>query len=370
MRFLIIAATAILPCATAHAVQDCEMNGQHVNPANGSTYAGKTGIMKCIDRDTRKLVREQEYRDGRAVGYRKSIDFSGKTSVGNYNAQGNRDGEAKEYDADGTLLAEERYANGSMIGIQTYYHKNKQLRRRSFSEPGKGSLASIEYNDRGQLTQLRCADKPLLGDDRALCGFAGKVAEVTFYNAKGDVAGQARYENGKRLSASAVSTQGVVARSEEVQGERRVTRENFPEGALRLETVFLGNRKESERELAKSGQPVRETRWRDGYLSEQTLWYLNGQLKSKTQYERDGGRVLVKAEEFWDNGKLRERSVRDERRGYVGVRQLYAESGTLESEATYEQGKLASRKNYKDGRLVLDEAFFEDGSRKSTRKVE
>lgn len=44
----------------AHAVQDCEMNGQHVNPSNGSTTAGKTGIMKCRDRDSGKLVREEE----------------------------------------------------------------------------------------------------------------------------------------------------------------------------------------------------------------------------------------------------------------------------------------------------------------------
>ena len=46
-------------------VLDCEINGGHVNPNNGNTTAGKTGIMKCKDRDTGKVVREEEYRNGR-----------------------------------------------------------------------------------------------------------------------------------------------------------------------------------------------------------------------------------------------------------------------------------------------------------------
>jgi antitoxin component YwqK of YwqJK toxin-antitoxin module len=357
----------LLIAGAAQGAQDCELNGASVNPDNGSTYAGKTGIMKCVDRETRKFLREEEYRNGRAIGYRKNVDMFGKTVIGHYNEQGNRDGEFKELDAEGNLVSEERYANSSQVGVQTQYYKNKQVKRRAFAEPPKGTLASIEYNERGQIMQLRCADKPLLGDDRALCGFDGKPSDVTFYTAKGDVAGNARYENGKRLTMTALNTQGAVARSEEIKGERRVLRENYPEGALRLETVVIGNAKQSERELAKSGQPVRETRWQDGWKADETLWYLNGQQKSKTRWERDGDHVLVKADEFWDNGKLRARTVRDERRGYVGVQQAYTESGALENESTYEQFKLTRKKGYKDGRLVIDEEYFEDGSRKSVR---
>ena len=33
-------------------------------------------------------------------------------------------------------------------------------------------------------------------------------------------------------------------------------------------------------------------------------------------------------------------------------------------------GKLTQRKSYKDGRLVLDEEYFEDGSRKSVGKAD
>ena len=71
--------------AAALAVQDCEINGQNVNPANGGTTEGKTGIMKCRDRDTGKVFREEEYRNGRPIGYRKFIEFSGDSIVASYN---------------------------------------------------------------------------------------------------------------------------------------------------------------------------------------------------------------------------------------------------------------------------------------------
>ena len=153
-----------------------------------------------------------------------------------------------------------------------------------------------------------------------------------------------------------------------MKGDRRVLREHFPDGPLRLETVVVGKMKQSERELAKSGQPVRETRWQDGRIAEQTEWYLNGQQKSRTRWERDGSPALVKIEEFWDSGRIRARTVQDERRNFIGVQQRYAESGVLESERTYEKGTLTRRRDYKDGRLVLDEEYFEDGSRKSVKK--
>ena len=365
VRYASAVVSLLLLAAPAHAVQDCEMNGQHVNPANGSTYAGKSGIMKCRDRDSGKLVREEEYRNGRAIGYRKFIDFSGKTSVGSYNENGNRHGDFKELDPNGVLLSEEHYVNGQNAGVQTHFHRNGQVRRRSFAEPGKSSsVASLEYNDRGELSQIRCADRPLLGDDRKLCGFDG-ATEVTLYGPKGDVAGRVRHENGKRMAVTMLGAAGKPAASEEVQGDRRTVREYFPEGQLRFETVAVGKLRESERELARSGQPVRETRWRDGYKSEETLWYLNGQPRSRTQWERSGNVVMVKTEEFWDNGKPKVRSTRDERRGLTGLQQTYAESGALESESTYEAGKLLRRKSYKDGRLVADDQYFEDGSRKS-----
>ncbi len=348
--------------ATAFAVQDCEINGQHVNPANGATTEGKTGIMKCRDRDSGKLVSEEEYRNGRPVGYRKFVDFSGDTIVANYNERGNRDGESKRYDTSGTLLAHERYVDGSTAGEQTYFHKNARIKRRSFDERGR-AIANIEYNERGQLTELLCTDKPMLQDDRKLCGFDQPIT-LDFHNSRGDVVAQGRYENGKRVAIKTFSNSGATARSEDVQGDRKVTRSYFAEGPLRLEITSVDNRKEQEREYAASGQAIRESHWLDGRLSEETLWYLNGNVKSKTRWQRDGAQMLAAAEEFWDNGQINARTVRDERLGYVGVQQGYDQAGVLVSEELYEKGVLVRRKLYKAGRLVLDEQYYADGSRK------
>lgn len=367
---LIAASFASSPQVRA-AVYDCEMDGEHVNPANGSTTRGRTGIMKCVDRDTRKLVREEEYRNGRAVGHRKFVDYRGNVSVWSVNEQGNREGEARRYDAEGNLLAEERYANGNATGLQVYYYASGNVQRRVYHEPGKGRRASIEYTDRGELMRLDCADEPLLGDDRELCGFNGRVSEVTFHDAKGQVAGRARFENGKRLAMTALGAGGAVARSEEeAHGGRRVVRVHFPDGALRMETVVAGKLRESERELAQSGQRLRETRWHDGWKAEETLWYLNGQPKSKTRWEREGKEMRVISETYWDNGRMRERSTRDNRGNYIGVVERYTEKGELESEATYRMGKLTRRRSYKDGKLEVDEELFEDGSRKSVRRAQ
>ena len=51
---LVLALLAPLPALAAR----CDLNGQEVNTDNGSTTAGKTGILKCY-RDG-KLWREQE----------------------------------------------------------------------------------------------------------------------------------------------------------------------------------------------------------------------------------------------------------------------------------------------------------------------
>src|SRR5581483_4353878 len=97
---------------------------------------------------------------------------------------------------------------------------------------------------------------------------------------RGDVVAKQRYASGKPVAVASLNSGGAVTRSEEAQGDRRVVRENFPDGKLKLETIIAGGYKQSERELAQSGQPVRETRWQQGRMAEETLWYLNGQLRS------------------------------------------------------------------------------------------
>jgi hypothetical protein len=61
-----LAALALAPPALA--VPVCEVDGQHVNPSNGATTAGKTGLMRCRDGEGGPVVREQELQQGRFMG--------------------------------------------------------------------------------------------------------------------------------------------------------------------------------------------------------------------------------------------------------------------------------------------------------------
>jgi hypothetical protein len=56
----LIALALLIPGAASAAPKDCDINGKSVNPDNGGTTVGLTGIMRCVDRETKQLAREQE----------------------------------------------------------------------------------------------------------------------------------------------------------------------------------------------------------------------------------------------------------------------------------------------------------------------
>jgi antitoxin component YwqK of YwqJK toxin-antitoxin module len=361
-------AVALLVPGIAHALQDCDIDGQPVNTSNGATTAGKSGLLRCVDRDSGKLVREERYVDGRPLGYRKSVGFDGQVSVGNYNERGNADGELRTYYPDGTLRSIESYRDGSHAGLSRYLHRNGAVSRLSWSEPGRGTLAEIGYTERGQLAALRCGPRSLFDEDRKPCGFEGAV-ESDLHDARGEVVAQVRHDQGVRVAFRTYAAPGVLAGSEDVEGSRTVRRQYHPGGALRLETVLVERRRQSEREFARTGQRIRETEWDDAGRAVESTWYLNGAMKrrdSRTVYE---GTPATAVEEWWDNGQLRLRGTYGERGRPLGVVQTFHESGPPESELYYERGNVARRRAFDtSGRLVLDEEYFEDGSRKSTMR--
>jgi hypothetical protein len=65
--FVLVVALAPLPALAAR----CDLNGEEVNTDNGSTTAGKSGILKCY-RDG-KIWREQELRNGEYLGTRQAL---------------------------------------------------------------------------------------------------------------------------------------------------------------------------------------------------------------------------------------------------------------------------------------------------------
>ncbi len=370
---------ALWPLA-AQAVQDCELNGQHVNPANGHTTAGKTGLMRCKDRDSGELMREQQLQNGAFMGLVRFYERGKLVKEHSVNARGNMDGPAREFSpATGRVLREAVYDDGHESGLSRSFHPGGQLRRATFyAEPGERAYA--ELTERGQLSALRCGDKPLLApvvDDARLCGFVGSTpSQVELFDAKGILRTRLAYLAGKRQRSEELYDNGKPAMQDEISGTQRTERRWSSEGIKRREIVYLllerGAIKRREQEFSEKGTLVRDQRWSAAGepLSDES-YYLNGQPRSKAVYGEGNEARTVEITEFHDNGQRAAQGrfavVSRFRQIPIGLHQRFGDNGTLRAESSYDdKGRVTRERSWDtDGKLERDDEVFEDGSRKA-----
>ncbi|HEY4375291.1 MAG TPA: hypothetical protein VGN52_25430 [Burkholderiales bacterium] len=352
----------------------CELNGESINPNNGNTTAGKTGLMRCRTEDG-ALQREEELRNGKYVGKRVFYGRDGRKEQ-TVNEKGNLDGLVREFYPGGKLKEEGQYSNGDRTGVYKRYYESGQLERVAYAVLHKGSGerdASLEYTEDGKLRGLQCGTHSLMPEDRAPCGFAGAASKVDLYRtARGSVRVDTRvsYLDGVAIERISFDDNNQPARSYSFKDGIETTREYFPDGKPRRERAFAKNgdargRDGVEREWASNGQMLREVRYAGGYETATTVWYMNGSMKQKRSVEGSGRNALAHVEDYFDSGKLEQRG--DERGGRgVGKHQSFDEAGTLREEAGYDDtGVLKTRRVYDaHGKLTADDEFFEDGSRK------
>lgn len=379
---LLLPAILCLISNIALAVQDCELNGASVNPANGYTTEGKSGIMRCRDRDSGQLQREQELRQGKFVGvvrYFKDGRLEKEFSV---NEQGNREGRSREYStATGKVIRDETLRNGSTIGLGRSYYAEGPLKRISVRDEGGKELAVAEFTERGQLRDLRCGEKPVLGkevDEAALCGFGqrGKPALAILYNDRGDPRGRLTHLDGVRIGSESYWDNGKLRSQEETGADGGQIERSFgQDGVKRREIRWIkaerGRAKDYEQEFHDSGALTVERRWHGGELSVEKSFYLNGQPRSEMRYFKRDGSGSFELKEFHDNGKLafEGRYVQEDRYRQlaVGDHRGYDAEGRQKWERSYDgKGRLTREKEFNDkGQMTRDDAVFEDGSRKA-----
>jgi antitoxin component YwqK of YwqJK toxin-antitoxin module len=376
-------------CLPVWAVADCEVNGQAVNTANGFTTQGKTGIMRCKDRDSGQLVREQELRAGQFVGlvrYFKNGQIEREYSV---NSQGNRDGRSREFGPNGQVLLDETYRNSDVRGITRSWHPDGSPRRVAFVGDDPRERASAQYTRSRQLAELVCGPKPLLAphvDDVVLCGFQGKLSVVETFADNGTLRAANTWLAGVNQKSVTFHGNGKPASVDETLGEQRVQQSFSAEGAKLKEVVWSLKEKTaarvSEREFADSGTLVHEQVYalvevagqRQNRLVAETRFYLNGQPRSKDSFSLDGRQELREARQFHDNGQLAAQGRYVVEGRYrerpTGVHQRYSEQGRLVQENTYNDKGNIQRERAWDaaGQLLRDDVVFEDGSRKAFAK--
>ncbi|HSV52493.1 MAG TPA: hypothetical protein VLJ57_10270 [Burkholderiaceae bacterium] len=363
-------------CAV-HAVQDCELNGQNVNPANGSTTQGKTGMMRCKDRDSGVLQREQELQDGKFMGLVRFYQNGKLLKEHSVNERGNQHGRSREFGPNGQVLRETSYDNGSAIGLARSFHPNGQLRRAAFHAQPGGEQAYAEFTERGQLRELRCGEKPLLvpaADDAKWCGFGGN-SQIEFFGNDGTVRARATFAQGKRLRHEMLFDNGKPSHQEELAGSQRIERNFWPEGGKRSEVLWAlverGALKEREQEFAQNGTLVRERRWANGEPQSDHAFYLNGQPRSKAEYSGQGAARALKISEFHDNGVLAREGrfalAGRQSQTPVGSHKRYDTKGNAVAESIYDdKGRITRERSWDESsKLLRDDEVFEDGSRKA-----
>jgi antitoxin component YwqK of YwqJK toxin-antitoxin module len=373
MRFdrrLLSLALGALCCANVWAIQRCELNGESVNPNNGHTTAGKSGVMHCTDEDGQVRRREQALREGRFVGPVVMVLADGERREYSVNERGNRHGLARTFDGKGTLRKEENLEDGSAVGVQKTFAEAGHLQELHFAD-ARRTVLSIAYLADGTLSELRCAPTSVVAQDREVCGHGGRASDVTLYREPGKPSGTVSYLQGKMQRQSVLDREGRLVRNEELKDGRRIKRVFYPSGKQRSETDFIerdpngaGGREGIAREWAESGQLTQETAWVDGYEQRVQQWYLNGKQKMRQQIRREGREQERTTESFWDNGKPA--AVNSERNGRLwGWQKYFSEEGVLLREDEHgERGLLLRRKRYNEqGVLEREERFLEDGSR-------
>ncbi|GGC71635.1 toxin-antitoxin system YwqK family antitoxin [Undibacterium terreum] len=371
----------VLHGGEALAIQVCELDQQPIDLNNGRSTEGKTGIIRCKDKDSGVLQREQEVRSGKIMGLMRYYKEGKLATEFSTNEKGNREGIAREFAPNGQMLQEDMYVNSQKTGISKSFHPNGKLRRATFYGADTREQAYAEFNANGSIRALRCGDKALLAplvDDATLCGFVRSPSKIDFFNDKGEVSSRAVYEAGKRVRLESLWEDGKTAQLEEITTDRRTERSFSREGIKRKEVVFkLGGKypvRERQQDFSESGTLVSDKQWVDGELSTEKAFYLNGQLRSVSASTTNGKQRSVTVKNYYDTGTLASEEsylrMGDYQQQSIGVHKGYSQQGKLVSESTYdERGKLKHERSWDEsGKLLRDDEVFEDGSRKAYAK--
>lgn len=396
MKFLphVVCAVGLLLCAGAsHAQRNvpqvCEVNGEQVSPYHGGTTAGKTGIMRCTEAESKLPLREWELRNGAFIGIRRSYENGLLKQDYSVNERSNRDGVYREYAGksvpNNPLLREINYRNGKTVGLSRSWYASGQLRGVTFFDDESREQASVDFTPKGQLRNLRCADRPLLAphaDDGEWCGHKGSLSNVVFHGDDGRVLGTSRYEFGERRKHEILWGNGKPNLQVETTPAGGNERRFDANGVMRREVAWVvrgsgkGNRRQVlfDHEYHENGKLMRERRYTPGeqpdLLQLETLWYLNGLPRSKLETVSLDGLRGERETRFHDNGQMAFEGVyvregRD-RRIPFGVHKNFDDAGRLRSERHHDaRGRVSREREFDEsGQPTRDFELFEDGSRK------
>ena len=215
----IATALCILAGGVAHAALDCELNGRSVNLSDASSVGGNTGLVRCKERGTGELQREQQLQNGVFMGLARFYEKGKLAKEHTLNAKGNIHGLAREFAPNGQVVREAVYDDGRERGLVRSFYPGGRLRRVTFYPDVGTDRAFVEFTERGQMSALRCGEKPMLApvaDDAGLCGFTGGPSQVELFDERGILRSRLSYLAGKRVRSQNFYDNGKPSVQDEI----------------------------------------------------------------------------------------------------------------------------------------------------------
>ncbi len=375
---------------------DCAIEGK---PSDRSE--GKSGLERCVQRDDKRVVSELNWKSGKRDGPGFYFDNNDRRIVVTFKND-LAEGPAQVFSKENKLLCQMNFAAGkSQTAVRELYPSGKLKSAYEISGDREGR-GKIELLEDGKVKNLQCAERSMVPEDIAPCGFDGKLARVQRYNSDGSpIRNVGFWQNGKLTKVDTVDREG--------RSTTRIYPQPGDEDTYDVETLHKNgkvfrtystkeNRLEGPfREFSEEGTMLRETIYQQERQQSENQFFMNGKLKRSVKKTQDDRQLDV--QEFWDNGKLKMSGAFVESQYQRGSwdslieegRVLrYSKDGLLQEERTYHEGrfdadqkiyfasgKLAVEQRYvKDeirmmkcydpsGKLELTEEYFEDGSLKA-----
>jgi hypothetical protein len=196
--------------------------------------------------------------------------------------------------------------------------------------------ASAEFNAQGQLYELRCGPRPMLGpdaDDARWCGHVGAPSTVVLCTGKGVAKARVSYERGEARKSEMLDDGGVVRELHDTSASGGTDRSFYADGGKRREVQWVAVAGDRSRRVTTLEQEFHES----GKKAFEGAWSV------AEGGERRGSAQPTGVHRSWDSeGHLRAERFYDERRRVTHEREIDA-----------------------GGAVVRDDEVFEDGSRKA-----
>ena len=385
---------SVLPM-TAHAIGGCTLDGNPIDLSNGSTTAGKTGMIHCTDRDGLPQ-RDIELRNGVQMGTMRYFQKGILQKEFTTNARGNQDGLSRTFAATpgpkNQVLREETRKNGDTVGVVRNWYPDGTLQRLGYRLDNGTEAAAAGFTAKGRLSDLRCFTQPVFApdfDDATSCGFRKGPVTVDLYSPRELLAAHVAYDRGERRQIENLWENGKPQQVVEL-GTTAGTENDFTEDGVKRKSLAWvvqpgdGAGKPGRRVLTlqqdyhESGALIRERHWtptdRGASLVLDESWYLNGQLKDKDDYFAQDGQPTKRSTTYHDNGKVATVGLwltkGEDDDHEIGVHQSFDADGRLRGESIYDARGRATRERALDetGKVLRDDQVFEDGSRKAFAK--